>query len=167
MSTDRIWFTNKITQIEKSNLRKGLHVVRLHERNYRLWIPVIKQSINNFNSEHTWNDMWSIKDAIIRFKENIFLYLLMGNNNKPLGHVWVDKNYIYNVFVSSKRVNGDSERFLQYIMYDMRRYTEDDIVLYVDSWNERAIGFFKKLNFVKSSKNFQNVMNSFIEQEKL
>jgi hypothetical protein len=146
---DKIWFKINLQNLQKSNLRKELYVVQLDKNNYSHWIPAIKQSIHNFNCEHNWNDMWSIEDATIRFNSNNHLYLLM-DDNEPLGHMWIANDYLYNVFVSNKRQNGDSVNFLLKVLGSSKKINKGgSIYLYSDSWNMRAINFFKKVGATK------------------
>ena len=93
--------------------------------------------------------MWDINEAENRLNSGEVLYLLLDGKT-PIGHVWYDLYYLYNAFVSEKRENGDSIWFIQETMWDMKEnYDLTYIKLYVDDWNERAISFWKKLNFIK------------------
>jgi hypothetical protein len=93
--------------------------------------------------------MWNLDDANIRLTNGEVLYILLDGKT-PIGHVWYDLYYLYNAFVSEKREDGDSVWFIQETMWDMKKdYDLTYIKLYVDDWNERAIRFWKKLNFIK------------------
>lgn len=79
---------------------------------------IICDSIDLFNSEHYWDNMWTVKDAYERFdKGHVFSYIT--DQDGVLGYMWHEKNYTYNFFVSKRRQNRDILNFV-----DMNRYLQ-------------------------------------------
>lgn len=104
----------------------------------------IQSSIDSFNSNHYWEDMWGIDEAKERLEKGHDLFLGVDQEG-PLAHVWFDKNYLYNAYVNPRRVEGYGVGFIQaclnFIEYD-------HIKLYCDDWNSRAQKFFEKTGFI-------------------
>lgn len=145
----KIYFKNTLDVKINSNRREPLSFLKITNRNFSETLKLIQKSITIFNSEIEWDEMWDIKKAENRLNSGEVLYLLLDGKT-PIGHVWYDFYYLYNAFVSEKRENGDSIWFIQETMWDMKEdYNLTYIKLYVDNWNQRAIQFWKKLNFIK------------------
>lgn len=145
----KIYFKKTLDVKINSNQRESLSFIKITNRNFSETIKLIQKSITIFNSEIEWDEMWDINEAENRLNSGEVLYLLLDGKT-PIGHVWYDLYYLYNAFVSEKRENGDSIWFIQETMWDMKEnYNLTYIKLYVDDWNEQAIRFWKKLNFIK------------------
>ena len=145
----KIYFRHNLEVKIKSNKRDSISFIQITNLNFLENQNIISKTIETFNSEIEWDKMWNLDDANIRLTNGEVLYILLDGKT-PIGHVWYDLYYLYNAFVSEKRENGDSIWFIQETMWDMKEnYDLTYIKLYVDDWNERAIRFWKKLNFIK------------------
>ena len=145
----KIYFRHNLEVKIKSNKRDFISFIQITNLNFLENQNIISKTIETFNSEIEWDKMWNLGDANIRLTNGEVLYILLDGKT-PIGHVWYDLYYLYNAFVSEKRENGDSIWFIQETMWDMKEnYDLTYIKLYVDDWNERAIRFWKKLNFIK------------------
>lgn len=140
-----IQYTKHIKNIEPIYCRSNVSYLKIDKTNYELYSDLIKNSIQLFNSEIEWNDMWDYEESVIRFNNNHIMYIMIENNS-PLGYVWYDKNYLYNTFVTKNRIKGDSQNFINYTLYDIKtKYTT--IQCQCDDWNIRAQEFFKGIGF--------------------
>jgi len=145
----RINFTHLLNKKIPTNGRASLFTLRITKEEYKEYTSLISKSIDKFNSEIEWDDMWDLYEAELRLNTNQILYLLM-DSYKPIGHVWYKSDYLYNAFVSNERRDGDSAWFIQKTMWDMKQQNNIERVnLYVDDWNERAIKFWEKLGYIK------------------
>jgi len=143
----KLYFKHNLDVKIDSNQREGISFLKITQDNFSETKELIQKSIDTFNSEIEWNEMWDIETANDRLSNGEILYLLL-NSNTPIGHVWYDLYYLYNAFVSKKREDGDSIWFIQETMWDMKEnFDLKYIKLYVDDWNERAIKFWKKLGY--------------------
>lgn len=143
----KLYFKHNLDVKINSNQREGISFLKITQYNFLDTKQLIQKSIDTFNSEIEWDEMWTIDNADDRLFSGEILYLLM-NGDTPIGHVWYDLYYLYNAFVSKKREDGDSIWFIQETMWDMKEnYDLSYIKLYVDDWNERAIKFWKKLGY--------------------
>ena len=137
---DKIWykcenvFAHEITGLRKCTLDS-----------YNFHIPYIEQAIQVQMKEMRWTDMWDLVEAKRRLKNGHKFYYLRDLKG-VLGHLWINKSYIYNVFVHPRRLDGVSSLFLKAAMSldGMNEYE-----LYCDEWNIRAQKFFEKVGFVK------------------
>jgi len=146
----KIYYTHNLQTKLPSTKRDELLLLKINKSNFEESVPLIEKSIDLFNSEISWEDMWDVHDADVRVSQNQILYLLL-ENQQPIGHVWYDSYYLYNAYVSKDREDGDSVWFIQETMWDMKNTTNIKYIkLYVDSWNERAIRFWEKLEFIKN-----------------
>lgn len=146
----KIYYTHDLQTKLPSTKRDELILLKINKSNFEENVSMIEKSIDLFNSEISWEDMWDIQDADIRVSQNQILYLLL-ENQQPIGHVWYDSYYLYNAYVTKERVDGDSFWFIQETMWDMKNiHNLKYIKLYVDSWNERAIRFWEKVGFIKN-----------------
>ena len=146
----KIYYTHDLQTKTPSTKRDELLLLKINKSNFEENVSLIEKSIDLFNSEISWEDMWDVHDAEVRVSQNQILYLLL-ENQQPIGHVWYDSYYLYNAYVSKDREDGDSVWFIQETMWDMKNTTNIKYIkLYVDSWNERAIRFWEKLGFIKN-----------------
>jgi hypothetical protein len=143
----KIYFYHPLDEKTPTEGRNSLSYIRITNKEYKSHKDLINQTINTFNSQIKWEDMWDIYDAEVRLNQKQILYLLL-DSNKPIGHVWYEGNYLYNAFVSKQRCDGDSPWFIQQTMWDMKEHSNiSSIKLYTDSWNIRAQKFWKKLGY--------------------
>lgn len=123
------------------NYEKVEGVSMIDGANCSLYEEQIQQSIDLFNSEIEWDDMWTLDRAYERFESGYKLFLLRLDD-KPLGHIWNDGHMFINVYVSKNRPDGLSEKFFKYAQF---LSGEPSIELYTDEWNKRAQRFFEKV----------------------
>lgn len=139
--SNKIWYTfpnNKPYPILDN-------VIKVDDSNSSKYITEIKQSIDLFNSNIEWEDMWDLEQAGKRFSQGSILFLLRDNKG-ALGHVWFENDYLYNLFVSPTAIKGESQRFIEYCISEIK---EETIHCYCDSWNIRAQKFFERVGFKK------------------
>jgi ribosomal protein S18 acetylase RimI-like enzyme len=107
----------------------------------------IKSTIDSFNSNHVWEDMWTMEIAKKRLQDGHDLFLGVDLEGS-LAHVWFDKNYLYNAYINPRRKSGYGVKFIQaclnFIEYD-------NIKLYCDDWNIGAQKLFEKVGFQKNN----------------
>lgn len=144
---DKIWY--RIDSIEKLPAKQSPEndflILELDDSNSFEHFEDIKNTVETFNSLIDWEDMWSMEEASLRFKQGDKLYLLRDNKG-ALGHVWFANFYLYNLFIHPRRKQGLSEKFIKYCI---SKIDEPEIFCYCDSWNIRAQKFFEKVGFMK------------------
>lgn len=147
-SLNQLHFKVTLDSKVKVDKRESLGYIKITRSSYSPLLKyLIQESIDTFNQEVDWDDMWDIKDCEIRLFGGQTLFLLLDNST-VIGHLWYKQNTLYNVFVSNQRKDGDSTWFVQETLWDMKETKKLTYVeLWVDTWNERAIQFWKKLNF--------------------
>lgn len=150
MSSNNIWFIFKNTSIinQVSLLDNKPDILLINFLNYENYIVLINKTINNFNSEISWDDMWDLNQAKKRLINNHILYLLVRGED-VIGHVWYYGGFLYNAFVSKKRKDGESQWFIQETMKDRFNNGYLNISLYTEKWNIRAINFWLKIGFTE------------------
>ena len=106
----------------------------------------VQASIDSFNSNVDWDDMWNLEEAKERCNKGHILFIGVDKDG-PLAHVWFDKDYLYNMYVNPRRPDGYGVKFVQFcIQFIPYEY----INLYCDDWNIRAQKFFEKVGFLKN-----------------
>jgi len=149
MINEHIWyeyvdFTNfEVVQIDSNNL----NILKIQLHNFSDNTDKIQYSIDKFNTQIKWDNMWDLNESYERLSRNNTLYLLL-KNDLPIGHVWYIGEYLYNAFVSNERVDGESQWFIQQTMLDRNTSGYNTITLYTETWNERANSFWKKLGYI-------------------
>ena len=120
-------------------------VTLITKTNFDKFRNSIKDSIDSFNSHHTWDEMWTLGEAEKRIEKGDKLFLGQDEQG-PLAHMWSDKGYLYNVYVSNRRKQGHGVKFVHHCL----NYIEyKDITVYCDKWNSRAQKFTEKIGFIK------------------
>lgn len=138
---DKIWYT-----LDNSKTYTSIEgVVLVTDSNSRLYINEIKESIDAFNKEVEWEDMWDLEEAGKRFTTGNMLFLLRDKEG-ALGHMWSDSGYLYNVFISKRRKQGLGVKFVQHCLNFIE---EKELVVYCDKWNSKAQKFTEKIGFIK------------------
>jgi hypothetical protein len=131
--------------------REELTLLFIDKNNIYENLTHVQNTINKFNQEIEWRNMWTREQSITRTNTNHKLFILLEGNN-PLGHVWFNRNFLYNAFVSQERQDGDSMWFIEECIFEMNnKFLIQEVNLKVDSWNKRAIRFWEKLNFIKEN----------------
>ena len=152
MSSNIIWFIYNNTSIVNNIdiINDNSIIIYVDFLNKEKYHHLIKASIDCFNSEIFWDEMWDMEEANIRLSNNHILFLLLSDNT-PIGHVWYNGGFLYNAFVSSKRKNGISQWFIQETMKNRFDNGFTNITLYTEKWNTRAINFWLKIGFTEYS----------------
>ena len=109
----------------------------------------IQASIDSFNNNIVWTEMWDLEDAESRLNEGHVLFIGVDKEG-PLAHVWFDKDYLYNMYVNPRRPDGYGVNFLKFCLQFI---AYPKISVYCDDWNVRAQKFFEKIGFEQNSKN--------------
>lgn len=130
------------------SIRDGLECIKLTITNYKQNISDIKYCINLFNSEIDWDDMWTLSDAIKRFESGEIMYMAKSNNI-PIGYVWLNDDFAYNLFMTKKRNHkNDVYDFFKHSLYDMKKHASL-IKAHIDDWNIASQKVAERSGFVK------------------
>jgi hypothetical protein len=128
-------------------------VVKIDLSNFESNKQHILTSINNFNLEIEWNEMFTLEKASNRVFNNMRMYLGLIDS-KVFGHVWFkdykDGSYLFNLFVKNKAKteNYTGTKFTSDIIN--RFENEYPIYANVDEWNEKSIKLFDRLGFKRN-----------------
>jgi len=131
------------------------NVVHINSENYKENIPYIEKTIQNFNAEIEWKDMFDLETAIFRFKTGMDMFIGVIDD-EPFAHVWFDEydlistsKFLSNLFVKNKTENKayTGKEFVSYIIHNY--YSGVVIFCEVDDWNIRSIKLFEYLGFKK------------------
>tara|TARA_B110000902_G_scaffold131872_1_gene153135 strand:+ start:210 stop:674 length:465 start_codon:yes stop_codon:yes gene_type:complete len=148
--SSKIWFQNILSDKIKFTKRKSLSIININNSNFLENISYIDTTVDTFNSEIQWNGMWNRDSAHERVEHKHTLFILL-ENDIPIGHLWYDSDYVYNVYVSKERQDGDASWFVHETMLLMNKeHSIDTFRLCVDEWNGRAKSFFKKIGYIKN-----------------
>lgn len=128
-------------------------IVKIDRSNFESNKQYVTDSINNFNSEIEWKEMFTLEEASNRVLNNMRMYIGLIDS-KVFGHVWFksyeDSNYLFNLFVKNKAKTGN---------YTGTEFTSDiinrfenkyPIYVNVDEWNEKSINLFNRLGFKRN-----------------
>jgi hypothetical protein len=128
-------------------------IVKIDRSNFESNKQYVIDSINNFNSEIEWNEMFTLEEANNRVFNNMRMYLGLIDS-KVFGHVWFknykDGSYLFNLFVKNKAKteNYTGTKFTSDIIN--RFENEYPIYANVDEWNEKSIKLFDRLGFKRN-----------------
>jgi hypothetical protein len=128
-------------------------VVKIDLSNFESNKQYVTDSINNFNLEIEWNEMFTLEKASNRVFNNMRMYLGLIDS-KVFGHVWFkdyrDGSYLFNLFVKNKAKteNYTGTKFTS----DIINRFENKYPIYadVDEWNEKSIKLFNRLGFKRN-----------------
>jgi len=136
----KIWYKcENVFSHEITGLRKCTN------DSYEHHIPQIEEAIANQMKEMRWPGMWDLLEAKRRLEDgHKFFYLF--DHKGVLGHMWIDDNYIYNVFMHPRRLDGVSKLFLKAVM---SLDGKEEYNLYCDEWNIKAQKYFEGVGFTK------------------
>ena len=140
---NKLWYT--FTNEQNYDNVEGLLWVQPHT--FCSLENTIQSSIDLFNDNVYWTEMWDLEMAKERLERGHDLFIGV-NPQGPLAHVWFENNYLYNLFVNPRRPEGYGEKFIKSCF----NYINSDIIfLYTDEWNTRAQKFFEKVGFKRKS----------------
>lgn len=131
----------------------GYNIVKVDQSNFESNRHYVLDSINNFNSEIEWNEMFTLEEAGSRVFNNMRMYIGLIDS-KVFGHAWFrdykDGSYLFNLFVKNKAKteNYTGTKFTS----DIINRFENKYPIYadVDEWNEKSIKLFNRLGFKKN-----------------
>jgi hypothetical protein len=135
------------------SLGTGYNIVKVDQSNFESNRHYVLDSINNFNSEIEWNEMFTLEEAGSRVFNNMRMYIGLIDS-KVFGHAWFrdykDGSYLFNLFVKNKAKteNYTGTKFTSDIIN--RFENEYPIYVDVDEWNEKSIKLFNRLGFKKN-----------------
>jgi len=142
----KIWYS-----IHNSGGYKNLEGI-LYVQSYTITGEILSKkvqaSIDSFNKNHDWKEMWTIEEAKDRLNNNHQLFLGVDKDDKPLAHVWFNEDLLYNAYVNPEREYGYGEAFIKSCLNSIKYNT---VKLYCDDWNIRAQKFFEKIGFKKDN----------------
>lgn len=100
-------------------------------------LSYMRDLINQFHSEYTWDGMFDINDVRERLKNKNTLYILL-NDNVPVGYCFTSDGYLYNFYVSHKnpRTSDVPISFCCEILNDY--ISNESITVECENWNESA-----------------------------
>ena len=143
----------KLDNMDFTPLGTEYKVVRIDCSNFESNKQHILASINNFNSEIEWNEMFTLEEASSRVLNNMRMYIGLIDS-KVFGHIWFrdyrDGRYLFNLFVTNKTEvkNYTGTEFAS----DIINRFENEYPVYadVDEWNEKSIKLFNRLGFKRN-----------------
>jgi hypothetical protein len=125
--------------------------LEVNQSNLNNFTHVIQQSIDLFNSELTWDDMFNMEISHNRILIGHRMFIGV-ENNKVYGYFWVevmdDSYYIYNLFTTKNIKNfGYTGRHLLYtvikkVLFDKPCFGK------IDEWNQKSINLVKKIGCI-------------------
>lgn len=128
-------------------------IVKVDQSNFESNRQYILDSINNFNSEIEWDEMFTLEEAGSRILNNMRMYIGLIDS-KVFGHVWFreyrDGSYLFNLFVKNK-AKTDNYNGTEFTSDIINRF-ENEYPIYadVDEWNEKSIKLFNRLGFKRN-----------------
>jgi len=110
----------------------------------------LKWTIDEFEVELNWKDMWSVEDAKQRLKDGWYFNIL-EIDNKIVGWVWFDilESELCNLYVHKDYRNTGYGEQLIYSITNLVNKERVDIYSMIDGWNIKSINVFKKCNWEK------------------
>lgn len=140
----------KLDPINFNKVGTECEVIKINNLNIPQFYQLAQDSIDNFNKEIKWDDMFDFNEVCDRLNNGMVLYIGIYDSN-VFGHVWFkdhkDGKFLFNLFVKNKVINKQysGKEFISNIIhrfeYDTTIYCE------VDDWNEKSIKLFNILGF--------------------
>ena len=141
----------KLNQSNFNYLETQYKIIKLDNINFKYYYQLVVDSINYFNSEIQWDEMFDFNTAYNRILNGMTMYIGMIDSD-VFGYVWFDNykdgRYLFNLFVRNlvQEKNYTGKKFVSDIIH--RFEYEKPIYAEVDEWNEKSIKLFKKLGFI-------------------
>jgi RimJ/RimL family protein N-acetyltransferase len=129
------------------------NIVKVDQSNFESNRHYVLDSINNFNLEIEWNEMFTSEVASNRVFNNMRMYIGLVDS-KVFGHAWFkdykDGSYLFNLFVKNK-AKTESYTGTEFTSDIISRF-ENEYPVYadVDEWNEKSIKLLNKLGFKRN-----------------
>jgi hypothetical protein len=129
------------------------NIVKVDQSNFESSRQYVSDSIDNFNSEIKWDEMFTLDEAKNRVFSNMRVYVGLVDS-KVFGHAWFkdykDGSYLFNLFVKNK---GKVENYTgTEFTSDIINRFENNYSVYcdVDEWNEKSIKLLNRLGFKRN-----------------
>lgn len=129
------------------------NIVKVNQSNFESNRQYVSDSIDNFNSEIKWDEMFTLDEAKNRVFNNMRMYIGLVDS-KVFGHAWFknyeDGSYLFNLFVKNK-VKTENYTGTEFVSDIINRF-ENEYPIYadVDEWNEKSIKLLSRLGFKKN-----------------
>ena len=122
------------------------NIVQIDNHNYVEYTHLIHKSIENFNAEIQWDNMFDFSETINRFENGMTMYIGLLDN-EPFGHVWFNRSFLFNLFVRNKieKKKYTGKEFISCVLHEF--YNNGTIYCEVDEWNTKSIKLFERLGF--------------------
>ena len=149
MKSSKLYYSANLKDIKNSITPNGYFILKLTSGNAHKWHELIQKCIDAFNKQVEWDDMWDFQDALTRFEQGhiMFVYAKIKKiKEDPIGYVWFDKDYLYNMFMTKGRVKGHTVKFVSSACHSLDMDI-DNIHLHCDDWNIAAQKMFRKVGF--------------------
>jgi hypothetical protein len=126
------------------------NIIKIDNTNFEHYKHYIIESINNFNSEIKWDNMFTLDESKSRIFNNMRMYVGLIDS-QVFGHTWFkdykDGVYLFNLFVKNN-TSHKTYTGTEFISDVINRFeTQYPIYADVDNWNVKSISLFKKLGF--------------------
>jgi hypothetical protein len=145
-------------QLNKENYieEPDLNIIHIYNKN---WLESYKDSIQllieYFNQEYTWNDMFTLEDAVNRILvdgDNLFLLFM---NTRVIGYVWFKEidsktTFGYNLYVTKKikRPKNSAHWFYNKVSGMMLKHY-DTIKVEIEDWNNVVFDLVESIGYKK------------------
>lgn len=152
MNSSKVYYSADLKDLKNEITPHGYFALKLTSGNVHKWHKLIQNCIDTFKKEVEWDEMWDFKDALTRFEQGhiMFVYTKIGSiKEQPLGFVWFDKDYLYNMFMTKKRKQGHTVKFVSSACNSLALEI-NNIHLHCDDWNIAAQKMFEKVGFKKN-----------------
>jgi hypothetical protein len=125
--------------------------LEVNQSNLNDFTHVIQQSIDLFNSELTWDEMFNMEISHNRILMGHRMFIGL-ENNKVYGYFWVEivdnSYYIYNLFTTKNVKNfGYTGRHLLCTVIKKALFDKPCFGK-IDEWNQKSINLVKKMGFI-------------------
>jgi len=140
----------KLDMVNFIHLKTQYDVIPITFLNVKDNLNLIEDSIEHFNSEIKWENMFTIDDALKRINNGMIMYIGMLDSN-IFGHVWFedckDGRVLFNLFVRNQiqKKEYTGKEFVSDVIHRFEH--KKPVYSEVDEWNEKSIKLFKKLGF--------------------
>jgi hypothetical protein len=126
--------------------------IQIDKSNYIKHLSIVKECIDLFHTEIKWDGMYNLDDAIQRFNDGYYNFVLISDNiiYGYIWSIWHDRILFFeNMFMRKFKINKKwkGREFLSSIINT--NYNNCEIYYYVDSWNTASIKMTKSLGFVE------------------
>jgi hypothetical protein len=145
-------------QLNKENYIEEPDLSIIHIYN-KTWLESYKDSIQllieYFNQEYTWDDMFTLEDAVNRILVNGDNLFLLFMNTRTIGYVWFKEidsktTFGYNLYVTKqiKRPKNSAHWFYNQVSGIMLK-NYDTIKVEIEDWNNVVFDLVESIGYKK------------------